>query len=287
MADIKHVIIIYNPNSTGDGQKNARHLQAELKQKGIVAKLVKTTHAGHGEELARDFASAHPEGMIISSSGDGGYHEVINGVLSSKNPKAITGLLPSGNANDHYNFVHHGDISKRIKNSQFDKIDVLKVVTPDWTRYAHSYVGLGLTPAAGKELTEKRPGKPRQFFLAFKHLVRPKTVTIRVDGQRHIFSNLVFSNIGHISKYFKLAEDAVVDDGLLEITRVRGHSATKLFGYVLRAGTDQIEHAPKTKKYSFQTIRAMPIQLDGEVYSLKPHQKVTITCEHRLLYTIV
>ena len=287
MAAPAPITILYNPNSTGDSRKNARAFKKELAARGITAELKATKHAGHAEELARAFASDHPRGMVVSSSGDGGYHEVVNGVLGSKNPSVITGLLPSGNANDHYHFVHHGDTAARIVRGRSQHIDVLKVVTPDWTRYAHSYVGLGLTPQIGKELTEKRPGRLQEKWLVLKNMFRVTPVQIRVHGRVRNYSHLVLSNSGRMSKVLTLSTLADIQDGRFEISRVGKDSPFKLLGHLLRATANQISDTTQADHYSFTALRNMRIQLDGEVYTILSGQKVTITCVKQALRTIV
>jgi len=287
MAKPSKVIIIYNPNSTGDGRKNAREFQAALKNKGISSELVATKHAGHAVDLARDFADKHPEGMVVSSSGDGGYHEVVNGVLSSKNPGVITGLLPSGNANDHYHFVHQGDTDQRVAAGKTKQLDMLKVVTPDWTHFAHSYVGLGMTPQIGQELTKHSLNRLKESWLVLKNIFVLKTVKIKRRSRVLRYKNLVFSNTGRMSKYLTLSKDARTDDGKFEITRVSDHSLLGLLRHLVRATANQIDSAPQASYYTFTALSNLSVQLDGEVYPVLSGQKVVITCEPKKLKTII
>lgn len=46
------VIIIYNPNSTGDSESNAKELARQLRKDKISVETRPTKHAGHGEEIA-------------------------------------------------------------------------------------------------------------------------------------------------------------------------------------------------------------------------------------------
>ncbi len=287
MSAISQVYIIYNPNSTGDGLVNAKSLKQSLKANNIRCSLKATKHAGHATDLAKELASKDPHCMVISSSGDGGYHEVINGVLSSKNPRVITGVLPSGNANDHFHFVHHGDAAQRIARGRADYIDVLSVSTPDWSRYAHSYVGLGLTPHIGKELTKQRPNKLQEKWLVVKNIFAIPEVKIRVGRRVRSYTNVVFSNSGRMSKYLTLSNDAHIHDGRFEITRVRSNSLYNLFRHLFRATANKIEKTPQAEKFTFTALRNMHVQLDGEVYTVLSGQKVFIRCHHKKLRCIV
>ena len=288
---IRDIYIIYNPNSTGDARKNAVALQKQLRHHSrLSVMLKKTEYAGHAEVIACQIATRYKGDaavLIISSSGDGGYNEVVNGVLSSENTQAITGVLPSGNANDHYHFVHHGDIVTRILQSKITSIDVLKVTTPEWTRYAHSYVGMGLTPQIGKELTKHTLNAWNQIWLVVRNYFTVRPVKIRHRGKVMHYNNIVFSNTGRMSKYLLLSKEASVRDGKFEITRTTANTFGDLTAHLLRAASKRIQSAPQATHFSFTCLRGASIQLDGEVRFCRAGQSVTVTCEARALKTIM
>lgn len=68
--------IIYNPKSTGKSVVMAKQFFELVRQKlpGQPAELIETTHAGHGGELAYAITQKTPGAVIVSVSGDGGYH---------------------------------------------------------------------------------------------------------------------------------------------------------------------------------------------------------------------
>lgn len=287
MSAISPILIIHNPNSTGDGKKNARECKQELTDLGVSAQLVATKHAGHAKQLAKTFAKEHAHGMVISSSGDGGYHEVVNGAVESGSKTIVTGLLPSGNANDHYRAVHKGNAARRIAKNDIRAIDLIKVETPSWTHYAHSYVGLGITPQIGKQLTEQRPNQLQEKWLVFTHLFKTRPVKIRVNGKKRTYSHMIFSNVKSMSKVLTLSNEAKMDDGLFEVTKVSGDSLWTLFAHLFGSAAQQIDEPPQAKTYEFTARRNLTIQLDGEIYPLKRNQTVKITCEKQRLRTIV
>lgn len=284
---ISRVHIIYNPNSTGDGKKNAVQCQKELQARDIKASLHTTKHAGHAKELAKEFANVDKHCMVISSSGDGGYHEVANGVLAAKNPQVVTGVLPSGNANDHYHFVHRGTLAKRIKAANYDTIDVLLVKTPHWQAYAHSYAGMGMTSQIGKELTEHDLNPFLEAWLVVKNMVRLRSVKIRRHKHTQRLAHIVWSNIGRMSKVLKLDKRASVTDGKFEVSAVKRASLTQLLAHLLHRATVGGEDEKSLETYTFTTLRKTTIQLDGEVYTLQKGDAVTISCKPHTLRCIV
>ena len=155
-----HIAIIYNPNSTGNGPADAKKLQSHLKKQlptSVKIDLTPTKSAGHAEKLARDYAKSHQKCLIVSASGDGGYNEVVNGVIGTSKT-AVVAVLPSGNANDHDRAISDDDILRRIVKADITKIDAIKLTGlkdgKKFERYAHSYIGMGLTAYIGKKLTE-------------------------------------------------------------------------------------------------------------------------------------
>lgn len=162
------IVIIYNPYSTGPSKEQAFLFAKQLKaaKKSVDVTCLATKHAGHSEELGREYALQNKPYILISSSGDGSYHDLINGVLSVPDNKIITGLLPGGNANDHYNAIHTEDVVDRMLRAQATTIDTIRVDaridSKPWTRYAHSYAGIGLTSHIGETLTKTKLNRFRE-----------------------------------------------------------------------------------------------------------------------------
>lgn len=284
-------IIIYNPNSTGNGEANARALAARLRKAGREVSVHKTTHPGHGEEIAARMAKSDEEAVLISSSGDGGYHEVVNGALAHESSKLIVGVLPSGNANDHATALGSDSLSDAIINNHFEHIDTIKVTSSidgkPWVRYAHSYVGLGVTPMAAKTLTEERPNAVTEKLIVARSLFSFSYVKILVRGDGKRYSSILFGNIDRMSKVLKISENSSVKDGKFEMSSIRFHSKLRLILYLLTAATVGLKKSRSIKKYEFDTIRAIPIQIDGEVFMLDSHSHVKVESVRQNLHCVL
>ena len=95
---IRDALLIYNPAS---GRRRHKRLQdiedaaRVLKDAGIAAEAIATTHAGSATELARK-AVRDGRQLVIVCGGDGTINEVVNGLAGSKVPLAV---LPAGTAN--------------------------------------------------------------------------------------------------------------------------------------------------------------------------------------------
>lgn len=275
------VVIIYNPKSTGAGHQNADALRDDLRSEGLAVEVRHTTHPGHGEEIARQLASEKEEIVLISSSGDGGYHEVVNGALSVPGSRLVVGVLPSGNANDHASSLGSGELLRSIREMKVKRIDVLKIeATVDkkvWTRYAHSYASIGITVAAAHQLTKQRPNVLTEKWIVARALFSFRSIKIRVSGKVRRYSSIVFSNIDRMSKVIKLSDSSSVSDGKFEMNAIRFGSRLRLVRYLLTAATVGLRRGTSVRRFVFYTIHPTPIQLDGEVYQLDPSSKVVVS----------
>lgn len=273
-------VIIFNPNSTGDSESNAKTLAAQLKEKNIEVTLRKTTHAGHGEEIAEAYAKRDEDIVLISSSGDGGYHEVVNGALKHKTKRFVVGVLPSGNANDHHSALGSGSLAQSIAAKKFQNIDTIKVSATvkgePWTRYAHSYVGMGVTAVAAKKLTEDRPNLFTEKWIVVKSLFSFRYIKLKVGSDVNRYSSLLFGNIDRMSKVVKLSEGSSVTDGKFEMSAIRFHSKFRLIGYLLTAATIGLKDSRSVRRFTATTLKPAAMQLDGETVMIDTNSRITI-----------
>ncbi|MEO6513336.1 MAG: diacylglycerol kinase family protein [Candidatus Saccharimonadales bacterium] len=287
----KHIVIIYNPNSTGDSPSIAKKFAAEARTylDASDVQLKETEHAGHAETLAYDAAKSLPDVLIVSVSGDGGYHEVINGALRAQakdGSKPVCAVLPGGNANDHYSSVSKRPLIEALRDGAVEHLDVLAVRINDTTTYAHSYAGLGLTPLVAVELNRHSLSALKESWLAIKTFWKFRPFTIALDGKKQRFDSLVLANIDRMAKYLTLSEEKQPNDGLFEVVRWPHHNKLRLIAALLRSAFHQGEPAPAVRDISFSALRSMPMQLDGEITQLAVGDTVRVTCAQGLLRTL-
>ncbi len=285
------VVIIYNPNSTGGSKQNAAELARQLRAKSMTVSVLKTTHAGHGAEIAEKYAKQNEAIVLISSSGDGGYHEVVNGALKNGQSKLVVGVLASGNANDHSSALGGKSLAEAIYKQSFQKIDTIKVSATvkgqPWVRYAHSYAGLGVTATAAKRLTEERPNALTENWIVLHSLVSFNYAKIQEGTKTHRYSSILFGNIDRMSKIMKLSDNTSVKDGKFEFTAIRFRSKLRLIVYLFKAATVGLKKSTSRKSYRFKTINALPIQLDGEVYTIDKNTNVKVESVKQNLHCVL
>jgi diacylglycerol kinase family enzyme len=258
-----------------------------------IIKRVKTDHAGHAEDIAYRAARATKRPLVISVSGDGGYHEVVNGLMKAQQDGArpVAGLLPGGNANDHYRTLHEGDIVPRIAAGDERHIDLLKITTTvkgkAFTRYGHSYIGIGLTPKAGNELNKTKLNAIKELWIVARSIMTLSPVRIIVHGQKQAYDSLVFSNIDSMSKVLTLSKHAEVHDGKFEVTGFKKRNKLHLLRLLLRASTLGLRGTTHAKKFVFTTTKPLLVQIDGEIVTVDAGTDVTITSEYQVLRCVI
>jgi diacylglycerol kinase (ATP) len=296
MASYDAITIIYNPKSTGPSQAKAQELYDALKMKlrRTTVILKPTKRAGHAEELAYKAARKHKKTLIISSSGDGGYHEVVNGVLraQSEGAKPTVGLLPAGNANDHFHSLH-GDKSlvEAIAKKKSYSIDALKLTAEvhgkPYERYAHSYIGLGLTPHVGRELNRHQLNRLLEMWLTLKVFLTLRPVHLVVEGKPRTFYSLIFSNVRRMGKFLTISQIADARDGKFEVTRLVHGTKRHLFGHFFKGVVHGFRHSEQAKEFNFRTTRRTLVQLDGEVVRIDADTEATISIEPKVIHCII
>ena len=289
------VAIIYNPNSTGSSKAMAEDFKKKIqsripKQK---VKLIPTKYAGHAEKLAYRIAKHSKKPLIFSSSGDGGYNEVVNGAMKAQNKgyKPTTGLLPAGNANDHYRNVHTEDIIGLMIAHAPKRIDLLRISytsrKKQKQRYAHSYIGFGISSMVSQELNKTKLNRFNEMWLVIRTLFIISPVRLKIDDEVEKYDSVIVSNVDRMSKYLTVSHPSQIDDGLFEVTISRHENKLKLIALILRASLVKLKEDKQTNSFSLTTVQQTVAQADGEIISIDPTSKVDISIEKQVLNCFV
>ncbi len=281
----KPVVIMYNPVSTGPSKANAYELAAQIEKRttNSVVKLTPTEYPGHAEKLAVQAMSNHASPLIISSSGDGAYHEMINGVMKTKsrNPKAVIAVLPSGNANDHHRIVHDHELIESILKNITKKIGLLELTVMQGTkttlhRYAHSYIGFGVSSAVARTLNEGNKSPLDEKWASLKTFFSFRHIKVECDGKKMKLDSLLASNIAEMAKTLKIAKNVEPNHKTFGLSLHEHASKAQLLGYFVRAATVGVVPHQRVKEFEFRLLKKASLQMDGEVYGLNAGVRVVI-----------
>jgi len=283
-------VLVFNPHSTGDAEARARNLATELGERApdLPVHLRPTEYAGHAVEIAREEALAGRP-LVVSVSGDGGYHEVVNGVMAAGTGSASAAVLAAGNANDHRRVTRERPLADSIVAGDTSRIDLLRLAIGDdepEVRYAHSYVGLGITPAVALELERGGKGSLREIVSTVRTFSRFRPFEIETDQGRESFDSLILANIPEMAKFATLSEDGRPDDGRFEVIMLRHTAKWRVLGTAVKAAVRGLGPQPTVRDYWFRTTKPTPMQIDGELHDLDAGTPVAVSIAPGALQTV-
>lgn len=289
MSAFDHIALIFNPGSTGDAPALARDLAKKIdrahKTIGVRATLTPTQHAGHAAELARRIAQKYKRPLLISVSGDGGYNEVVNGAMqardASKAARPVVAVMGAGNANDHRRVMRDRSLLQLIKEADVKPLDLihLAVTAKDFSlsRYAHSYIGYGITPQVGYELNKHGKSFWRELQAVIKTFHTYEPFMVERNGAQYKLDNLIFANVNEMAKFITLDEKNSVHDGKFEVIELRHRSKFHMLISLVRAVLFGFKNPPSYSRYSLKSLAKQPVQLDGEIEWLPAHARAEIS----------
>ncbi|HSK32593.1 MAG TPA: diacylglycerol kinase family protein [Propionicimonas sp.] len=278
------ICLIFNPHSTGDAPELAAQLRDQLTQDLPYTpelRMLPTAHAGHAVDLARE-AAGTPNALIVSVSGDGGYNEVVNGVMSAGSTDAVCAVLPAGNANDHHRTTARQPLAQAIAEGQARDMDLLHLTTGKHPGaeavYAHSYIGFGLTPVVAIDMEKGNKGAFKETVSVVRTFAKFRPHRIQhTDGTRQKIDSLLLANIPRMAKHATLsqAQDRPAD-GKFEVILFPHTAKWRILLKAARAATKGLGDQPSVARYEFTTLKPMPYQLDGEVRSVPANATVRV-----------
>jgi len=284
------VEIVFNPNSTGDAQERAEELAAQLKERApeLPSRLRPTERAGHGREIARDAARGGTP-LVVSVSGDGGYNDVVNGLIEAGADTAYAAVLAAGNANDHRRATKERPLVDGIVDGDVSRLDLLKMSADDdrEVRYAHSYIGLGITPTVALELEKGGKGSVKEVISTIRTFSKFRPFVIETGSGRESFDSVIFANIREMAKVAVLSEEGRPDDGEFEVIVLRHTAKWRVLTTAVRAALFGLGPQPSAREYRFTTVDPMPIQVDGEVSEFDRGVAVTVEIVPGALQTVL
>jgi diacylglycerol kinase family enzyme len=286
------VVLIFNPHSTGDAPALAEELRAELAERlpDLPVRLEPTQYAGHARVLAGE-AAATGRPLVVSVSGDGGYNEVVDGVVKAGNEHAVCAVKAAGNANDHRRVTRERPLVDAIVAGEVRRIDLLRLTVGEGTdasvQYAHSYIGMGLTPVVAIDLEKGGKGSFREILSVVRTFAAFRPFTIRLeDGRRRSFDSLLFANIAEMAKYAVLSDDGRPDDGKFEVITLPHTAKWRVLATAVRAAVRGLGPQPTAEHYAFTTVKPIPLQVDGELLALEPGTPVRVDIAPAALATV-
>jgi diacylglycerol kinase (ATP) len=280
------VAVVLNP-AAGGGKtlKILPRVQAALSALGRPYHVYLTTSEGDGRPAAARLANEGAS-VVLAVGGDGTIQEVVNGLCDS-GTRVPLGVVPAGNGSD---FARTIGASTKIEEAvakatsgSTRAIDAgLATYDDGSTRTFINIAGLGFDSLVAQRVhrTKFLPGANLPYLAAaLATLITYKNIgaKITVDGQE-IETKAVFIQIAN-AKYmgggYKIAPDADIEDGLLDLALVGDLSKPDLLKTLPKVYSGGHVGHPKfklirAKSIRVETTRPARVQLDGELFGSAP-----------------
>jgi diacylglycerol kinase (ATP) len=282
---------IINPAAGSGGfQKLVIEAADHLSQLGCTVERVETSGKGDAIRLAQQ-AAAEGFDVAVAVGGDGTINEVCNGLVGTETALAV---LPAGTAN-----VYAADVgipiwwplnpgavnnaAEIILTGQRRRIDLGRLRLADGTeRYFLMWCGIGLDAAISQAI---KPGDTRRLGYA-AWILSGLMVTFDFMGTRATIRTdkgmvkgrvllAVISNGQLYGRIWRMAPEAKMDDGLLDVGIMTGHgwpsTVKHLAGLTLgQHAKDPDFHLYQTRVLSLSAREALPVHVDAENVGTTP-----------------
>jgi diacylglycerol kinase (ATP) len=290
------VVLIYNPVNRRTPLTLAETVRGDLHRRlpDVPVTLQATERAGHARELA-SVAAAVGRPLIVAVGGDGVFNEVVNGVMDVAGSGALAAVAAGGNANDHRRSTRRMPLVDAIVAAHIEgrarHLDLLRLTAgtgaAEWSQYAHSYIGFGLTPVMAVGLKRDRKGTLAELGSVLRTFTELAPVEIiRSGGKHELYDSLVFANVARMAKYGRISNSGRPDDGLFEVVGCRHGGRWRIAVMALRAATIGLGAQPRVDRVEFATVQAVPFQVDGEIRQLDAAASMVIECVPHALATV-
>ncbi|MEK4508877.1 diacylglycerol kinase [Paenibacillus sp. FSL K6-2524] len=274
---MKKARLIYNPTS---GREEMRRLLPDVLERLDRAGIETTCHATTGEgdaTLAAADAVSRGYDIVIAAGGDGTLNEVVNGMAGKSNLPPL-GVFPLGTTND---FARAMGIPKRwedycdlVIENKTRPIDIGKAND----RYFINIAGGGSLT----ELTYEVPSRLKTLIGQLAYYMKgiekmaslsPTKLIINADGYEVLegeFMLFLIANSNSVGGFEKLAPEARIDDGLLDVIAVKKCNLAefiRLVSMALRGDHFNDPHVIylKTKRMEVTSPGHVLLNLDGEL----------------------
>jgi diacylglycerol kinase (ATP) len=248
----------------------------------FIPEVVFTERAGHATELAKA-ALERGADIVVASGGDGTVNEVACAMV---NTGVAMGILPAGSGNGLARSLGISlSYALALRTIIRGHTKLMDVATVNDTLYT-SIAGIGFDAHVAQKFSESYiRGMLSYMKIILKEFkaYTPLTYTFTIDGVRMEKQALmiVFANGNQFGFNTRIAPDAIVDDGFLDICVMKKMPVSQLLnvGYHMMRGTPvktgYTEYF-KGKEITIETESESLMNIDGEPKIMQSPVKVSI-----------
>lgn len=289
-------LVIVNPKSAaGSTESRWAQIASDLRAHFGAFQVAFTKKPGDGIELAKR-AAEQEQKFIIACGGDGTINEVANGILTSGKDVEL-GILPSGTGGDFRRTLgmpnQAREAAKALLDGATKTIDVGKVTFFNHrderiSRYFLNVSSFGLSASINERVKAKNSfgwlpfdalrGKAKFAFSTLREVLDSELTIVRVkidDRETKLLNTINFcvANSRYFGGGMKIAPDAKLDDGFLDVVNIGDIKTAKILlnAHKLYNGSHlELEEVKSTlaKRIEVSTAQANQIvfiETDGEL----------------------
>lgn len=259
-------IFIVNPTS-GDGKsiKIANEIKKILQENNENFEIYYTSAPREATDIAMSFNDDEPK-IIYSVGGDGTLFEVVNGLAHSNN---ILGIIPAGTGNDFVKMIDNDD--------EITYVDLCRMNEHYFINIAS--VGIDAEIAKNKEnMVRKYVPKSMRYVASivdtfFKFDFPTFEGNINDKDFSQPITILAICNGKYYGGGFKIAPQAIFNDGMFDVYLVDKLSKVKIPGLIMKLIKGKHEdskyvHKIQSDKVIIHSDTPINCNLDGEIFSL-------------------
>ena len=289
---LKHIVFVINPKSGVDREKAiSEALAVQLDKTKFSYEIAHTERAGHGTDLAREFA-AKGVFAVVAVGGDGSVNDVAKGLVGTDTALAI---VPKGSGNGMARTMEIplplNEALDVINRGKVDAIDVGYV--KDMLFLSNAGVGFDAEISQEFASSEKR-GLAVYSWLVTKNLWTYKIWEwqIKIDG-KPLQQKAFMINVANGQQFgynFKIAPNASYTDGWLDVSIIKPFPRILVSSLVIRAMNGTIDKSPyvdtnRAKEITIYHPDLKLLQTDGD--ARKCSSEITFKVMPRSLKVIV
>jgi YegS/Rv2252/BmrU family lipid kinase len=283
------IVAIVNPISGAKASPAAAALRAELlraeaERRGLQLEIHFTKRAGHARELAAGAAAAGAA-LLIAWGGDGTINEAGSALLGTD---TTLGIVPAGSGNGLAAALDVPRAPHAALAAAFDGATRAIDAGTIGGRPFFNIAGIGFDARIAKlfnERTGARRGGLPYILIGVREGCRYRAgeYTVELDGARSRVRALLiaFANGREYGLGARIAPEARLDDGLLDVTIVEDRSIPVRFWHArhLARGTAHLAPSVTTRRIVraiVESDRPLEIHVDGEPASAGPRVEIAI-----------
>lgn len=254
---MKYIFIVNPESGKKKGLQAGKAIEEYCKNLNIDYKIIYTYRPGDAEYIAGNYSTLD-ECIIYSVGGDGTLNEVVNGLAFSS---AKLGVIPVGSGNDFY---------KTIMESSNQTIDLGRVNGRFFINIASLGIDAEIAKSANEQKEKNIPSNLIYVSSIAKNLFKFKGIKLQIDSSKKDLTILTICNGRYYGGGFKIAPNAELSDGLLDIYEVERLGKVKTLKLLtkLLQGTHELDNSVtmyRTNKISVDSNYRLICNVDGEI----------------------